>query len=332
MTNPNRPARPRTIVTRRLAPHAEARMAELFEVVLSADDHAMSREELITAMQDCDVLVPTLTDHLDADLIEHGGDRLKLIANFGNGIDHIDLKAARAKGIMVTNTPGVFTEDTADMTMALILAVPRRLAEGEKLVRAGEWKGWTPSGMLGHRIGGKILGIIGMGRIGQAVARRARAFGLSVHYHNRHRLPESIEAELGASYHATPDTLLRIADIVSIHSPHTQETHEMVNAARIASMKPTAYLINTARGEIVEEEALTNALANGRLAGAGLDVHSHGTDIEQRLLALDNVVLLPHMGSATFEGREASGDRVIANIKAWSDGHRPPDQVLEGWM
>lgn len=332
MSDPNRPARPRIIVTRRLAPHAEGRMAELFETVLSSDDHAMSNEELVAAMRDCDVLVPTLTDHLDAKLIEQAGDRLKLIANFGNGIDHIDLKAARAKGIMVTNTPGVFTEDTADMTMALILAVPRRLAEGEKLVRAGQWTGWTPSGMLGHRISGKILGIIGMGRIGQAVARRAKAFGLSIHYHNRRRLPESLEAELGASYHATPDTLLRISDIVSIHSPHTDETHEMINAARIASMKPTAYLINTARGEIVEEEALTAALAKGRLAGAGLDVYSHGPDIDPGLLALDNVVLLPHMGSATFEGREASGERVIANIKAWSDGHRPPDQVLEGWM
>ncbi len=332
MSDPNRPQRPRVIVTRRIAPHAEARLAELFEAVLSADDHAMSREELTAAMRDCDVLVPTLTDHLDADLIASAGDRLKLIANFGNGVDHIDLKAARARGIIVTNTPGVFTEDTADMAMALILAVPRRLAEGEKLVRAGQWKGWTPSGMLGHRIGGKILGIIGMGRIGRAVARRAAAFGLSVHYHNRRRLPPEVEAELGASYHATPDTLLRIADIVSIHCPHTEETHAMVNAARIAAMKPSAYVINTARGEIIEEGALAKALAAGRLAGAGLDVYSHGANIDPQLLALDNVVLLPHMGSATFEGREASGERVIANIKAWSDGHRPPDQVLEGWV
>lgn len=332
MSDPTRPAKPRVFITRRIAPHAEGRMAELFEVTLSADDHAMRRAELAAAMQDCDVLVPTLTDHLDADLIAEAGDRLKLIANFGNGVDHIDLKAARAKGILVTNTPGVFTEDTADMAMALILAVPRRLAEGEKLVRTGQWQGWTPSGMLGHRISGKILGIIGMGRIGQAVARRARAFGLSVHYHNRKRLPEALEQELGASFHATPDTLLRIADVVSIHCPHTAETHEMIHAARIASMKPSAYLINTARGEIVEEVALVDALAHGRLAGAGLDVYSHGADIDPGLLGLENVVLLPHMGSATFEGREASGERVIANIKAWSDGHRPPDQVLEGWV
>ncbi len=332
MSDPTRPQRPRVIVTRQLAPMAEARMAELFEVVLSADDHAMTREELVAAVRDCDVLVPTLTDQIDAQLIEAAGERLKLIANFGNGTDHIDLKAARAKGVIVTNTPGVFTEDTADMAMALILAVPRRLAEGEKLVRTGQWKGWTPSGMLGHRIGGKILGIIGMGRIGRAVARRAAAFGLSVHYHNRRRLPPEVEAELGASYHATPDTLLRIADIVSIHCPHTPETHEMVSAPRIASMKPSAYIINTARGEIIEEEALVDALEKGRLAGAGLDVYSHGANIDPRLLGLDNVVLLPHMGSATFEGREASGERVTANIKAWSDGHRPPDQVLEGWM
>lgn len=332
MTDTDRPARPRLIVTRRLAPHAEARMAELFDTVLSADDHDMDDAELVAAMQDCDVLVPTLNDHLTADLIGQAGPRLKLIANFGNGIDHIDLKAARAKGIIVTNTPGVFTEDTADMAMALILAVPRRLAEGEKLMRAGAWKGWTPSGMLGHRIGGKIVGIIGMGRIGQAVARRARAFGLSVHYHNRRRLPEALEQELGASYHATPDTLLRISDIVSIHCPHTEETHELVNATRIAAMKPSAYLINTARGEIVDEAALVEALAKGRIAGAGLDVYSQGPKMDPRLLGLDNVVLLPHMGSATFEGREASGGRVIANIQAWSDGHRPPDQVLEGWV
>ena len=232
---------------------------------------------------------------------------------------------------MVSNTPGVFTEDTADMTMALILSVPRRLAEGEKLMRSGQWQGWAPSAMLGHRVGDKLLGIVGMGRIGLAVARRARAFGLSIHYHNRRRLPADIEAELGASYHASVDTLLRIADIVTLHCPHTPETHELVNAGRIAAMKPTAYLINTARGEIVDENALINALTHGRIAGAGLDVYNHEPAVDARLLALDNVVLLPHLGSATVEGREASGERVIANIRAWCDGHRPPDQVIEGW-
>ena len=307
-------------------------MAELFAVTLSADDAPFSPAALTAAMQDCDVLVPTLTDDLNAALLASAGPDLKLIANFGNGVDHIDLAAARARGIIVTNTPGVFTEDTADITMALILAVPRRLAEGDKVVRSGAWGGWTPGHMLGHRVGGKLLGIIGMGRIGRAVARRAKAFGLSIHYHNRHRLPLSVEEELGATWHPVPDTLLRIADIVSIHCPHTAETHELINAARIATMKPTAYLINTARGEICDEAALVDALTHGRLAGAGLDVFSHEPAVDPRLSALDNVVLLPHMGSATFEGREASGARVIANIRAWVDGHRPPDQVLEGWM
>ena len=327
-----RPRRPRVVVTRRLMPQVEARMAELFEVTLSADDAAMSDAELMAAMQNCDILVPTLTDRLDARLIAAAGPDLRLIANFGNGVDHIDLSAARARRILVTNTPGVFTDDTADMTMALILSVPRRLAEGDKMVRSGTWAGWNPTHMLGHRVGGKLLGIIGMGRIGQAVAKRARAFGLSIHYHNRHRLPPAVEAEYGATWHATPDTLLRISDIVSIHCPHTPETHEMIDAKRIASMKPTAYLINTARGEICDEGALTNALTHGQIAGAGLDVFSHEPAVDSRLLALNNVVLLPHMGSATVEGREASGERVLANIRAWVDGHRPPDQVLEGWM
>lgn len=326
-----RPKRPRVIVTRQLMPSVEARMAELFDVVLSAHDVAFSAEDLKSAVADCDVLVPTVTDRIDANVLAEAGERLKLIANFGAGVDHIDLAAARAKNIMVSNTPGVFTEDTADMTMALILSVPRRLAEGEKLMRSGQWQGWAPSAMLGHRVNGKLLGIIGMGRIGLAVARRARAFGLSIHYHNRKRLPEAIEAELGASYHASVDTLLRIADIVTLHCPHTPETHELVSAARIAAMKPSAYLINTARGEVVDEDALINALTHGGIAGAGLDVYNHEPAVDPRLLALDNVVLLPHLGSATVEGREASGERVIANIRAWCDGHRPPDQVIEGW-
>jgi glyoxylate reductase len=326
-----RPKRPRVIVTRQLMPSVEARMAELFDVTLSAHDHAFDRNELLAAVAGCDVLVPTVTDRIDAEILAAAGERLKLIANFGAGVDHIDLSAARAKGILVSNTPGVFTEDTADMTMALILSVPRRLAEGEKLMRSGQWGGWAPSAMLGHRVGGKLLGIVGMGRIGLAVARRARAFGLSIHYHNRRRLPAAMEEELGASYHASVDTLLRISDIVTLHCPHTAETHELVNAARIASMKPTAYLINTARGEVVDEDALINALTHGGIAGAGLDVYNHEPAVDPRLLSLDNVVLLPHLGSATVEGREASGERVIANIRAWCDGHRPMDQVIEGW-
>lgn len=307
-------------------------MAELFESRLSADDAPMCADDLVKASRDIDVLVPTLTDRLDAATIAALGSDVRLIANFGAGVDHIDLKAARARGIIVTNTPGVFTDDTADMTMALILATPRRLVEGDKHVRSGAWAGWTPNTMLGHRVGGKLLGIIGMGRIGSAVARRARAFGLSIHYHNRHRLPAALEAELAATWHATPDTLMRIADIVTIHCPHTPDTHGLIDARRIAAMKPSAYLINTARGEICNEEALITALAHGRIAGAGLDVYSHEPAVDPRLLSLDNVVLLPHMGSATFEGREASGARVIGNIRAWVDGHRPPDQVLDGWV
>jgi len=332
MSDSSRPRRPRVIVTRQLMPHVEGRMAELFDVTLSARDRAFTTDELRAAVQNCDVLVPTVTDRIDAEIIAAAGERLKLIANFGAGVDHIDLAAARAKGVMVANTPGVFTEDTADMTMALILSVPRRLAEGEKLMRSGRWEGWAPSTMLGRRVGGKLLGIIGMGRIGLAVARRARAFGLSIHYHNRRRLPEAIEDELGASYHASVDTLLRISDVVTIHCPHTTETHEMVNAARIAAMKPTAYLINTARGEIIDEKALIAALKSRRIAGAGLDVYAQEPVVDPELLTLDNAVLLPHLASATIEGREASGEKVIANIRAWADGHRPPDQVLEGWV
>ena len=307
-------------------------MADLFDAVLASDDTAMSRAALSAAMHDCDVLVPTITDHLDAELLASAPDRLRLIANFGSGVDHIDLGAARARGITVTNTPGVFTDDTADMTMALILSIPRRLAEGERMMRDGRWTGWSPTHMLGHRVGGKVLGIIGMGRIGRAVARRARGFGLSVHYHNRQRLPAAIEGELGVTWQDSIDALIAASDILSIHCPHTPETHGMIDARRIALMKPSATLINTARGEIVDEAALILALEIGAIAGAGLDVYSHEPAVDPRLLALDNVVLLPHVGSATIEGREDSGARVIANIRAWSDGHRPPDQVLEEWV
>lgn len=307
-------------------------MAELFDANFNSDDHALSTDDLIAAVQDCDVLVPTVTDAIDAALIEAAGPQLKLIASFGAGVDHIDLKAARARNITVTNTPGVFTDDTADMTMALILSVPRRLAEGEKLVRSGEWSGWRPSGMLGHRIGGKRLGIIGMGRIGQAVAHRARGFGLEVSYHNRRRLPESFEKMLGARYEANVDTLIAEADILSLHCPYNRQSHHLLNAARIASMKPDAYVINTSRGEIIEEPALIDALETGRIGGAGLDVYANEPAVDPRLLDLKNTVLLPHLGSATFEGRREAGEKVIANIQIWSDGHRPPNQVLEGWL
>ncbi len=330
-TETPRPAKPRVIVTRELADAIHDRMGELFDVVPNLTDRAFTREDLIAAMADCDVLVPTVTDHIDAEMIAGAPERLKLIASFGAGVDHIDLAAARARKILVTNTPGVFTEDTADMTTALILSVPRRLAEGEKLMRSGQWKGWKPSGMLGHCIGGKKLGIIGMGRIGQAVARRASGFGLSVVYHNRRQLPPAVEESLNASYVDDLDELIRTCDIITIHCPHTPQTHELINAERIAMMKPSTYLINTARGELIDENALIEALQKETISGAGLDVYTQEPAVDERFLTLKNVVLLPHMGSATFEGREASGERVIANIRVWADGHRPPDQVLEGW-
>lgn len=327
-----RVSRPRVVVTRTLPDAVEQRMAELFDTRLHDGEEGMDRAALIAAMQDCDVLVPTVTDSIDADLIAAAGDRLKLIANFGAGVNHIDLRAARARGIVVTNTPGVLTEDTADMTMALILAVPRRLAEGEKLVRSGQWKGWSPGGMLGHRIGGKALGIVGMGRIGQAVARRARAFGLSIQYHNRHRLPEAVEAELGATFHPDLDAMLGAIDILTLHTPLNDDSRDLIDARRIALLRPHVYLINASRGGIVDEAAMIDALEGGRLAGAGLDVWRFEPRIDPRLLALPNVVMTPHMGSATFEGRQATGEKVIANIRFWADGHRPPDQVLDGWM
>ncbi|MDP1025892.1 D-glycerate dehydrogenase [Sphingomonas sp. KR1UV-12] len=331
MSDPRRCPHPRVVVTRELPEAVMRRMDALFQARLNHTDAAWSAEALRVALATCDVLVPTVTDTIDAALIAAAGPDLRLIANFGAGVNHIDLAAARARGIIVTNTPGVLTEDTADMTMALIVSVPRRLAEGEKLVRSGEWHGWSPGGMLGYRIGGKALGIVGMGRIGQAVAQRARAFGLSIHYHNRHRLPAVLEGQLGATFHADLDDLLRVADIVTVHTPLNADSRMLIDRRRIGLMRPDVFLINASRGGIVDEEALVDALEGGRLAGAGLDVWEHEPRIDPRLLALPNVVMTPHMGSATIEGRVASGEKVIQNIRMWADGHRPPDQVLEGW-
>ena len=331
MTIFQRIERPRVAVTRKLLPVIETRMSELFDCSFNEDDHAMGRDELITAMQGCDILVPTVTDQIDADMIAAAPASLKLIANFGAGVNHIDLAAAKAKGILVTNTPGVFTDDTADLTMALILNVPRRLGEGHRLMRSGEWKGWAPSGMLGHRVGGKTLGIVGFGRIGEAVAVRARAFGMTILYNKRHRLPASIEDELGIVFEPDLDRLVAKSDIVTLHCPLTPETNKLMNRARIGMMRPDAYLINSSRGELVDEDALIEALTRGKIAGAGLDVYTHEPAIDSRFLSIPNVVLLPHLGSATFEGREASGEKVIANIRIFADGHRPPDQVLDGW-
>lgn len=321
---------PRVAVTRRLLPETEARMTELFDASLNAEDRAMSRDQLVAAMQSAHVLVPTVTDRIDAAMIAEAGPQLGLIANFGAGTEHIDLAAARARKIIVTNTPGVFTDDTADMTIALIISVARRLNYGGRTLRAGKWEGWAPSTMLGHRLAGKTLGIIGMGRIGQAVAHRARAFGLNVLYNSRHRLPEALETMFGASFEPDLDRLVAEADILTLHCPATPETHHMIDTRRIGLMKPHAYIVNTARGQLIEEEALIAALVDGRIGGAGLDVFEHEPQVDARLLAHHNVAILPHMGSATFEGRIASGDKVIANIRFWADGHRPPDQVLEG--
>jgi glyoxylate reductase len=302
-------------------------MAELFDVELNLLDLPLSPDKLRAAVAQADVLVPTVTDVIDAALIEAAGPDLRLIANFGVGVDHIDLAAARARGITVTNTPGVLTEDTADMVMALILSVPRRLAEGEKLIRAGAWAGWSPTGMLGHRIGGKRLGIVGMGRIGQAVAHRARAFGLSIHYHNRRRLPGAIEGPLEATWWPTLEAMLERVDIVSLNCPETPETRHIINDARLRLMQRHAYLINAARGTLVDEAALAQCLARGGIAGAGLDVFEHEPAVNPKLIASDRVVVLPHMGSSTIEGRIDMGEKVIINIKTFLDGHAPPDRV-----
>jgi glyoxylate reductase len=320
--------RPLVIVTRKLPDLIETRMMELFDCKLNLDDHPFSREELAAAMQTAEILVPTVTDELAAALIREAGPQLKLIASFGTGVNNIALDAAKEKGITVTNTPGVLTEDTADMTLALILAVARRLGEGERLVRAGRWQGWAPTAMLGMRLTGKRLGIVGMGRIGTAVAKRARAFGLSIHYHNRRRLDPALEAEVDATYWESLDQMLGHMDVVSINCPHTPATYHLISARRLRLMKPYAIVVNTSRGQVIEEEALARALYAREIAGAGLDVYEREPEIHPRLLELDNVVLLPHMGSSTHDGRFDMGERVIVNIKTFVDGHTPPDKVV----
>jgi glyoxylate reductase len=303
-------------------------MMELFNVRLNIDDHPFTRDELCQAVAEADVLVPTVTDRIDSGVLSNAGDKLRLIANFGTGVDHIDVASAHQRGIAVTNTPDVLTEDTADMTMALILAVPRRVAEGERMIREGTWTGWSPTHMLGHRIWGKRLGIIGMGRIGQAVARRARGFGMTIHYHNRRRLHESVEHDLEATYWESLDQMLARMDVISIHCPHTPATYHLLSARRLALLRPHAYVVNTARGEVIDENALVRMLTRRELAGAGLDVFEHEPAVNPKLIAMDNVVLLPHMGSATLEGRVDMGEKVLINIKTYADGHKPPDRVL----
>lgn len=320
------------VVTRRLPQVVETRMKELFDVELRDPDISMSREDLAAAMRRCDVLVPTITDQIDASLIAQAGDKLKLIANYGSGVDHVDVATARQRGILVSNTPGTVTDDTADMTLALMLSVTRRIPEGLTEMQAGKWQGWSPMAHLGGRIGGRRLGILGMGRIGQAVARRARAFGMQVHYHNRKRVRPEVEAELEATYWESLDQMIARMDIISVNCPHTPSTFHLLNARRLKLLKPTAVIINTSRGEVIDENALARGLKAGEIGGAGLDVYEHGTEINPTLRDLPNVVLLPHMGSATVEGRIEMGEKVIINIKTFADGHRPPDQVVPGML
>ena len=324
--------KPLVVITRKLPDQVETRMRELFEARLNIHDHPMSQADLVAAVKEAEVLVPTITDRIDADLIAQAGAQLKLIANYGNGVEHIDVAAAAAKGIVVTNTPNVLNEDTADMTMALTLAAPRRLVEGAEMLRNGEkWAGWSPTWMLGRRVWGKRLGIVGMGRIGTAFARRAKAFGISIHYHNRRRVAPMIEDELEATYWDSLDQMLARMDIISVHCPSTPATYHLLSARRLALMQPTAYLVNTARGDIVDEDALIQLIEDGKIAGAALDVFEYEPAINKRLVKLaerGKVVLLPHMGSATIEGRIDMGEKVIINIRTYFDGHRPPDRVI----
>ena len=324
--------RTKVVLTRRLPEPVETRLKELFDVTLRDHDTPMSRAELVDAIKSCDVLVPTITDKIDAGLLGQAGANLKLIANFGAGIDHIDVETARQRGILVSNTPDVVTEDTADMAMALLMAVVRKIPQGLQAMQSGEWTGWSPTAYLGARLGGRRLGILGMGRIGQAVARRASAFGMQIHYHNRRRLRPEIEDTLDATYWESLDQMVVRMDILSINCPHTPSTFHLMNARRLRLLKPSAVIVNTSRGEVIDENALTRMLRANELAGAGLDVYEHGTDINPRLRELENVVLLPHMGSATLEGRVEMGEKVIINIKTFADGHRPPDMVVPSML
>lgn len=320
------------VVTRRLPEVVETRLKELFDVTLRDSDIPMTREELVAAVQEADVLVPTVTDSIDAGLIGQAGPQLKLIANFGAGFDHIDVATARSRGILVSNTPGVVTEDTADMVLALMLGVTRRIQEGLAVMQAGEWQGWAPTAFLGGRLGGRRLGILGMGRIGQAVARRAAAFGMQIHYHNRHRLRPETEDALQATYWDSLDQMVARMDVLSVNCPSTPSTYHLLNARRLRLLKPSAVIVNTSRGEVIDENALTRMLKAGDIAGAGLDVYEHGIKGNPDLRNMPNVVMLPHMGSATEEGRVEMGEKVIINVKTFADGHRPPDQVIPAML
>jgi glyoxylate reductase len=324
--------KPKVVVTRKLPDPVETRMRELFDTELNVDDKPMSADELVDAMSRADVLVPTITDQIDSRILSRAGDRLKLIANFGAGVDNIDVATANQRNIIVTHTPGVLTDDTADMTLSLIMAASRRVVEGANVVQSGGFQGWSPTWMLGRRIWGKRLGIVGMGRIGQALARRAKAFGLSIHYHNRKPVSPRIAEELEATYWESLDQMLARMDVVSINCPHTPATYHLLSARRLKLLQPHSIVVNTARGEVIDEGALANMLAKGEIAGAGLDVYEHEPAINPKLMKLPNVVLLPHMGSATVEGRIDMGEKVIVNIKTFMDGHRPPDRVIPSML
>ncbi|WP_197918764.1 2-hydroxyacid dehydrogenase [Thiosulfatihalobacter marinus] len=320
------------VVSRRLPEAVETRLSELFDVTLRDDDTPMSREELVAAVKEADVLVPTLSDKIDRSLIAQAGERLKLIANYGAGVDHIDVATARERGVLVSNTPGVSADDTADMALALILGVTRRIPEGLQRMQSGKWDGWAPTAFLGHRVSGKRLGILGMGRIGTAVARRARAFGMQIHYHNRRRLRPEIEEQYEATYWESLDQMLARMDVISVNCPHTPSTFHLLNARRLKLLKPGAVIVNTSRGEVIDENAMVRMLKAGDIAGAGLDVYEHGAEIHPDLRGLANVVLLPHISSATLEGRTEMGEKVIINIKTFDDGHRPPDLVVPAML
>ena len=328
--------KPLVVVTRKLPDSTETRMRELFDTRLNLEDKPLAPHQLAEAVRIADVLVPTVTDEITAEILNQPESKLRLIANFGNGVDNLDVAAAAARGITVTNTPKVLTEDTADMTMALILAVPRRLIEGASILTEGkDWSGWSPTWMLGHRVGGKRLGIVGMGRIGQALARRAQAFGMQIHYHNRRPVAAQIEAELNATYWDSLDQMLARMDIISINCPHTPATFHLLSARRLKLIRKDAYVVNTARGEVIDETTLTKLIEDGEIAGAALDVFEHEPAVNPKLLRLakaGKVVLLPHMGSATIEGRVDMGEKVIINIRTFLDGHKPPDRVLPSML
>jgi glyoxylate reductase len=321
-------ARVKVLVRRRLPDAVETRMRASFDARLNSDDAALGGAALEAALGGCDVLVPSVAEPVDARLIAAAGPRLRLIANFGAGVDNIDLDAARAQGIAVTNTPGVLTEDTADIALALMLMAARRLGAAERALRRGAWRGWGPTDGLGTSLTGRRLAIVGMGRIGQALARRAKALGMRIDYHNRRRLDGDTEAALGARYRPELDPMLAEADVVSLHAPYSPATHHLIDRRRLALLGAQAYLINTARGAMIDEAALIEALETQAIAGAGLDVYTDEPRVDARLAALENVVLLPHVGSATVETRTAMGMKVVENILAFAEGRALPDRVV----